>query len=225
MVAGWEEDAPPVKRDLAQPQHIKILLNLTPAKPQESTLKPRDVMALFSMLSSIAHEPGVDRIALVAFNLREQRILYRQDAADRIDFAALAKAAQSPKAGTIDYRLLQDPRSETRFVTRLLTDQLGAQTESPDAIIIAGLKVLLDRNVPLESLKAGGAAKCPIFYLNYNPEPIDEPWGDTIGSALKAYKGALAYNIMLPRDLGIAMRDILSRIAKRSTSEAAGAAF
>jgi hypothetical protein len=225
MVAGWKEDAPPVKRDPAQPLHIKILLNLTPARPQESTLKPRDVMVLFSMLSGIAHEPGVDRISLVAFNLREQRIYYRQDPADTIDFAALARAAQSPRAGTINYRLLQDPRSETRFVTRLLTDQLGAQTEAPDAIVIAGLKVLLDKKVPLESLKAGGAAMCPIFYLSYNPNPIDEPWGDTIGSALKAYKGALAYNIVLPRDLGSAMRGMLSRIAKRPTSEAGGAAF
>jgi hypothetical protein len=225
MVAGREEDAPPVKRDPAQPLHIKILLNLTPAKPQESTLKPRDVMVLFSMLSSIAHEPGVDRISLVAFNLREQRILYRQDPADTIDFAALAKAAQSPKAGTINYRLLQDPRSETRFLTSLLTNQLGAQPESPDAIIIAGLKVLLDKKVPLESLKEGGEARCPIFYLNYNPDPIDQRWGDTIGSALKAYKGSLAYNIMLPKDLGNAMRDMLSRIAKRPTSEGNGAAF
>jgi hypothetical protein len=74
-------------------------------------------MVLLSMLSSITHEPGVDRITLLAFNMREQRIVYRQDAADRIDFAALAEAAQSPTAGTIDYRLLQDPRSETRFVT------------------------------------------------------------------------------------------------------------
>jgi len=144
MVAGWEEDAPPVKRDPAQLRQVKILLNLSPAKPEESTLKARDLMVLLSMLSSITHEPGVDCITLVAFNLREQKLVYRQDAADRIDFAALVKAAQSPSAGTIDYRLLQDPRSETRFVTRLLTDQLGAQNESPDAIVIAGLKVLLD---------------------------------------------------------------------------------
>jgi len=224
-VAGWEEDAPPVKRDPAQPRRVKILLNLSTAKPQESTIKPRDVMVLLSMLSSIIHEPGVDCITLVAFNLREQRIVYRQDAVHRIDFAALAKAAQSPTAGTIDYHLLQDPRSETRFVTRLLTNQLGAQNESPDAIIIAGLKVLLDKKVPLESLKEGGEARCPIFYLNYNPDPIDQPWGDTIGFALKAYKRALAYNIMLPKDLGYAMRDMLSRIAKRPASEGTGAAF
>ena len=87
-------------------------------------------------------------------------------------------------------------------MTRLLTDQLGTQNESPDAIIIAGIKVLLDKKVPLEPLKEGGEARCPIFYLNYNPDPIDQPWGDTIGSALKAYKGALAYNIILPKDLG-----------------------
>jgi hypothetical protein len=138
MVAGREEDDTPIKRDPAPP--LPILLDITPAKPRESTLKLRDVMALFSMVSGVAHEPGVDRISLVAFNLREQRIFYQQDSAVTIDFAALDKAVQSPRAGTINYRLLQDPRSETRFVTTLLTDQLGAQTESPDAIIIAGSK-------------------------------------------------------------------------------------
>src|SRR6202008_551687 len=123
-------------------------------------------------------------------------------------------------AGTIDYRLLKDPRSETRFVTKLPPDQLGKQAESPDAIIIAGAKIALDRKVPLESLRAGGAAMCPIFYLNYNPNPIEELWSDTIGSALKAYKTALVYNIARPRDWGVAMKDMLSRIVKQPTSKA-----
>jgi len=47
---------------------------------------------------------------------------------------------------------------------------------------------------------------CPIFYLNYNPNPVDEPWADTIGSALKAYKQAISYNIQFPHDLGVAMK-------------------
>jgi hypothetical protein len=218
MVADWGEDdsgdAPQASREPAQPLNVKILLNLSPAKPQESILKPNDVMVLFSMLRSITHEPGFSRVTLVAFNLRAQKIIYRLEKEGKIDFAALAKALQSPTAGTIDYRHLQDPRSETGFVTKLLTDQLGAQTESPDAIIIAGPKITLDSKVPLEALRARGAATCPIFYLNYNPNPFDEPWSDTIGSALKAYKMALAYNIALPRDLGVAMRDMLSRIVK-----------
>jgi hypothetical protein len=101
----------------------------------------------------------------------------------------LGQAVQSRTAGTLNYHLLQDRRSETHFVTKLLTDQLGAAAASPDAIIILGRKVTLDKRVPLEPLKEGGAAPCPIFYLNYNPKPIEDPWRDTLGSALKTYKG------------------------------------
>ena len=72
----------------------------------------------------------------------------------------------------------------------------------------------------LDLLKEGGTAPCPIFYLNYNPNSFDDPWRDTIGSALKAYKGAVAYDIVMPRDLGAAMRDMLSRIGRRPSSEA-----
>lgn len=223
MVADWGQNAfgaPQARRDLPEPLNVKILLNLSPVKPEESVLELHAVTALFSMLSSITHVASVGHVTLIAFNLREQKIIYQQEKADKIDFAALAKAVQSPTAGTIDYRLLKDPQSETRFITKLLTDQLGTQTESPDAIIIAGARIALDRKVSLESLRAGGAAMCPIFYLNYNPNPIEEPRSDTIGSALKAYKMALAYNIARPRDWGVAMKDMLSRIVRQSTSKA-----
>jgi len=131
----------------------------------------------------------------------------------------LGKAVQSRTAGTINYHLLQDRQSETRFVTKLLTDQLGAAVASLDAIIILGRKVTLDKKVPLEPLKERGAASCPIFYLNYNPKPMVNPWRDTLSSALKAYKGAMEYEIAIPRDWGEAMRDILSRLGKRPASE------
>jgi hypothetical protein len=213
-------EEPPVEKAAAEPLHVKILLNLSPLKPQQSILKPIDRAVLLSILRGITREPGVSRLSLVAFNLREQKIIYQQEDDDKIDFAALDQAAQSTKAGTINYRLLQDPRSETHFVTKLLTAQLGARTSSPDAIIIIGPKVTLEKKVPLEPLKEGGAAPCPIFYLNYNPNPFEEPWRDTIGSALKAYKGAVAYDIVMPRELGAAMRDMLSRIGRRPSSEA-----
>jgi hypothetical protein len=212
---------PPVEKAVAEPLHVKILLNLSPVKPQQSIVKPIDRAVLLSILRGVTGEPGVSRLTLVAFNLRQQKILYHREDEDKIDFAALDQAAQSLTAGTINYSVLRDPRSEMHFVTKLLTDQLGARTSSPDVIIIIGPKVTLEKKAPLEALREGGAAPCPIFYLNYNPNPLEEPWRDTIGAALKAYKGAVAYNILLPRDLGTAMRDMLSRIGKRSSSEAA----
>ena len=219
-VEGPFDDEPPVERAATRPLHVKILLNLSPVKPQETILRPGDAAVLLSMLRSITREPGLSRFTLVAFNLREQKIVHRQDNAEKIDFGQLGQAVQSRTAGALNYHLLQDRRSETHFLTKLLTDQLGAEAASPDAIIILGPKVTLEKKVPLEPLKEGGAAPCPIFYLNYNPNPFDEPWPDTIGSALKAYKRAVAYNILLPRDLGVAIGDMLSRIGKRPSSEA-----
>jgi hypothetical protein len=208
-----------VNRDLVKPLRVKILLSLTPGDPRRSIVKPEDTRVLFSMLRSITGQPGIARFTLVAFNLREQKIVYRQENGDQIDFAALRRTMQSPAAGTIDFHLLGDPQSETNFVTRLLTDQLGAQADSPDAIVIVGPKVRLERKVPLESLRAKGAVSCPLVYLNFNSDPVNDPWPDTIGSALKAYKGALAYNIIFPRDVGVAIRELLSRIAKQASDQ------
>jgi hypothetical protein len=210
-------NGPLIKREFAQLLQVKILLNLSPAKPQEIVVRPDDAAVLLSILRSITGQPRIVLSTVVAFNLRAQKIVYRQEHADQIDFAALEEAALSRTSGTIDLSDLRDPQRETHFATRFLTDELGAQSDSPDAIVIIGSKVSLDRKVPLDSLKAKGSVMCPVFYLNYNSNP-HEPWSDTIGSALKAYKGATSYNIVFPRDVGLAIRELLSRIAKRPNS-------
>jgi len=224
MVTGREEGSATDERTFeggaTPPLHVKVLVNLSPARPQQSILKPQDAAVLLSILRGITREPGVSRFSVVAFNLQAQKILYRQECADKIDFAALSKVAQLPSAGTVNYRLLRDSQSETHFVTTLLTDQLRPQTAPLDAVIIVGRKVTLEKKVSLDQLKTGGRAPFPIFYLNYNPNPFDQPFADAIGSALKTYKGALAYNIVLPRDLGVALSDMLLRIRKRPAAEA-----
>src|SRR5260370_42400305 len=102
-------------------------------------------MVLLSILGRQTHEAGGRRFTLVAFNVREQKIIYRQDNAEKIEFAAIGKAVQEPTAGTVNYHLLQDKQSETRFITKLLTDQLCPQTASPAAIMIIGAKATLDK--------------------------------------------------------------------------------
>ena len=210
---------PPVKQAETRSLYVKILLNLSPLESQESILRPERVATLFSILRSITHLPGIDCFSLVAFNMREQRIVDRQDYLEKIDYVQLNRALQSRMAGTLDYHVLQDRHGETHFVTSLLTDQLGTAAASADAIIILGPKITLDEKIPLEPLKKAGAAPCPIFYLNYNPLPFDNPWRDTLGSALKAYHGVVQYDIAQPYDWGRAVREILSRIDKPAARE------
>lgn len=208
-------EQPPVERVAAdQLLHVKILVNFSPTNPRESTLKPWDVDAIVSILRSIAREPHIGRFSVVAFNMQEERVIYREDNVERIDFPALGEAVNSIKLGTIDYRQLQDPLSGTRFLTSLLTEQLGPQQPEPDAIIIAGPKLMLDKKIPQAALKEAGRASCPIFYMNYNFNPRSNPWRDAIGSALRVYKG-LEYTISLPRDLGAALTDMMFRMGKK----------
>jgi hypothetical protein len=125
-IEGPFGDEPRVGRAVGKPLGIKILLNVSPASSFESILNPLHTSVLMSMVRSITRQPEIGRFTLVAFNLRGQRIVYRQDDARNIDFAALGKALRASAPGTIPYRLLRDKQSETRFAEKLLTDELGA---------------------------------------------------------------------------------------------------
>jgi hypothetical protein len=205
-------EQPPVQRASSNRLlHVKILANFSPTNPHETTMKQWDVEAIVSILRSIAREPQIGRFSLTAFNMQEERVIFRQDNVERIDFPALGEAVDGIKLGTVDFRKLQDPLSSTHFLTSLLTEQLGPQTPEPDAIIITGPKLMLEKGIPRDALKEGGRAHCPIFYLNYNFNPRSNPWRDAIGSALKVYRG-LEYSITLPRDLGAALTDMMFRM-------------
>ena len=213
-LANGSDEKPASSRVASQGLHLKILLNLSPVGEKESLLDPRYAHVLVSMLRSIVHESDLQRVSLIAFNLRAQKVVYRMENADAVDFSALGKVFEHPDAGAIDYRLLQDQKAEAHFVTNLLIDQLGRRASREDAIVILGPKVTLERRVSLGLLKRGGVASCPIFYLNYTPNPFEEPFPDTIGSALKAYSTAWRFQIVEPHDFGAAMKEMLVRLGR-----------
>jgi len=80
-------------------------------------------------------------------------------------------------------------------------------------VIFASPKVMLDANVPQDSLKQLAEVNTPVFYMNYNLNPQANPWRDAIGNAVKKLKG-FEYTISRPRDLGNAWSDIMSHIVK-----------
>jgi hypothetical protein len=83
----------------------------------------------------------------------------------------------------------------------------------PDALIFAGPKAMLDSNIPQGELKEVGEPAFPVFYLNYNLNPQQTPWRDTIGHAVRFFKGQ-EFTISKPRDLWFAVSEIVSRIVK-----------
>lgn len=203
--------------------HVKVLVNFAPQNSLASSLQPADTSALVSILRTIQRDPRIGRVSLVAFNLQEQKVIYRQPVSDQIDFPAVGEAIKSLQLGRVDFTKLQQKNSEGEFLGGLLREEMKAEGESaPDAVIIAGPKVMLEGNVPAESLKTVGELSGPVFYLNYNLNPTQNPWRDSISQAVRFFKGQ-EYTISRPRDLWFAVSEMVARIVKSKSGKRSAA--
>lgn len=209
----FKEEAP-VERKKAPPLlNVKVLVNFAPQDSASSTMQSFDTVALVSILRSIARDPRVGSFSVVAFNMQEQRVIFRQESAAQIDFPALGKALNSLNLGTVEFKHLSQKHGDSEFLCNLLTSEVKEDKQTPDAIIFAGPKIMLDDGLPSETLKQLADVKFPVFYMNYNLNPQVNPWRDAIGNAVKALKG-VEFTIARPRDLFFSWTDIVGRIVK-----------
>jgi hypothetical protein len=218
------KEEPPVERMQGEaPLNVKVLINFAPQTAHAASLPAVDTTALVSILRGICREPRIGKFSVIAFNLQQQRILYRQENANRIDFPALGEALNQMHLGTVDIKRLSNKNGETEFLTNLIQQELGGE-DHPDALVFAGPKALLDENVPRDSLKEVGEVEYPVFYMNYNLQPQNTPWRDAIGRAVKFFRG-YEFTISKPRDLWAAMTDMVAKIVKfKNTRRTAGLA-
>ncbi len=210
---------PPVERVPAAgaPLNIKVLVNFAPQNFDSPALRPMDTVALVSILRRIAREPQFGRFSVVAFNIQEQRVLYRQSSSERIDFPALGHALESMKLGTVDTKRLAQKHGDTDFLTELIKKEMTAE-DHPDALVFAGPKIMLDAGVPQETLTPiANEVDYPVFYMNYNLNPNAVPWKDSISRAVKVFRGT-EYTISRPRDLWFSVTEMVSRIVKSKHS-------
>jgi hypothetical protein len=203
-------DDPPVQREDGKPLNVKILVNFAPQKARASSLRPLDTVALVSMLRTLNRDPRIGKFSVVAFNLQDQKVLHRQDNADRIDFEALGKSLNAIEIGTVSLQRLAEKHGETTFLGDLIAREFQP---GPQAMIFAGPKALLDQNIPEDKLRQLGEIEFPVFYMNYMLNPHAAPWRDTIGNAVKFFKG-VEYTITRPRDLWFAVTEMVGKILK-----------
>jgi len=159
---------------------------------------------------------------VVAYNMQQQKVIYRQDEASQIDFPALGQAVKSLRLGTVDLKQLVQKHSDTDFLAQLMTSEVKDPKDSLDALIFAGPKVMLDDGLTPDTLKQLSDVKFPVFYMNYNANPQANPWRDAIGNTVRFLKGA-EYTISRPRDLFFAWTEIIGRIVKSKVGRPATA--
>ena len=215
MSAEQFQEEPPVERHAAdRTLNIKILVNFAPQKATASSLRPLDTVALVSILRQLSREPQIGKFSVVAFNLNEQKVVYRQADTDRINFRDLGESLDVLNPGTVRLAQLAEKHSDTQFLANLISTEVGRGGGArPDALVFAGPKAMLDSNVPEDHLRQVGELGFPVFYMNYILNPQATPWRDAIGNAVKFFKGQ-EFTISRPRDLWFAVTEMVSRIVK-----------
>lgn len=215
-IAGAEGDQFLAEKDIQRsgdPVNLKVLMNFAPQNPNARAMQPLDLTALVSILRQIDKHPNIGKVSLVAFNMQEQRVIYRQEDASQIDFPQLGKAVNGVSLGTVSVEQLARKNSETEFLVSLIKSELVGSVK-PDAVVFAGPKVLLDANPSKEDLaETRSEVDFPIFYMNYNLNPQQVPWTDAIGRAVKMYKGT-EFTISRPRDLWNSVTEMFARVVK-----------
>jgi len=210
--AEFFKEEPPVTRIAVDDSlKVKVLINFAPQRSASAAMAPIDTSALVSILRNISREPRICKFSVVAFNMNDQRVIYREDDSDQINFPELGKALSSLKLGMVDYKKLTDKHSESDFLSKLIQDELS--NANSDAVIFAGPKVMLDEAIPPDSVREIAGISYPVFYMNYNLTPQQNPWRDSIGNVVKKLRG-YEYTISRPRDLWTAWSDIMGRIVK-----------
>jgi len=192
--------------------NVKVLMNIAPQRKESAALRPMDTSALVAILRMISREPNIGKFTLVAFNLQDQKVVYRQTNVDKINFPALGKSLGSIKPASVDVAHLAQKHGDTEFLAGLINSEFGPST-STDAMIFAGPKAILEQQIDKEDLPDLKSVDYPVFYMNYTVNPEAAPWRDTIGNAVKALKG-VEYTISKPRDLWFAVGEMVSKITK-----------
>ncbi len=211
-------EIPKEKNEKTDSLNVKLLVNFAPQNSVSAALQRSDTDALVSILKAIERDPRVAHVSLVAFNINEGRVVYRQDSGDQIDFPALGKALHQMKLGTVNIQKLSEKHSDTEFLENLITKEVSP-TDHTDAVIFAGPKAMLDANVPQEDLRRIGDVECPVFYMNYTLDPQATPWKDSISHAIRTFKGT-EYTITRPRDLWFSTVEMFSRIIRSKRERA-----
>ena len=203
---------PPIQRNAGGLLNVKVMVNFAPQNQNSSAMRPSDTLALVTMMRRITRDPRIGKFSLVAFNIQEQRVVYRQAASDRIEFPALGQAIREIEPGLVDMKLLANKRGEVEFLTDLIKTEL-ATADSPDALIFAGPKYMVVQGSPEDELKNADGVDYPVFYMNYNLNPAAVPWRDSIGRAIRVF-GGKEYTITRPRDLFFAVTEMVGRVVE-----------
>ena len=212
----------PIKMDTSgKGLRVTVLLDAAPLNPRTPALRAWDRAFLLGSLSFLLKQIPCASVRLRAFNLDQQRELFRQDQFDDGGFTELAASLRTVELGTVSYRVLQQQRGWLDLLLDYANTELIAADPS-DAVIILGPQTRYSAEVSRAELKGRETPNPHFFYFEYFPGYFRRsPFDDALSSLTKRLDGTV-YDIFSPSDLARCARKMLTRVQPRAEPSTAG---
>jgi len=201
---GW--DIAPVRK--AAGVRVTVLLDAAPINPYEPTLRAWDRAFLLQSLYSLLRETPFKSVRVVAFNLEQQRELFRKDSFDREGFVELAHSLRNMETATVSVQALKK-RDSPEFLAALADKELAAAGPS-DAVIFLGPNSRPAGKTPAKMIPEKTAGATQFFYFQYFPW-AGAVFPDAIERLTKALNGKV-FTIHSPAELEQAIHRMLAQL-------------
>jgi len=128
--------AAPAPDDLA-PLRITILMHAAPLSPRRTRLRATDEMLLMGSLSALLERLPTRSVRMVAFNLEQQKEIYRRDDFTLDAIQQVWHALNRLELDLVDYHTLLNRHGHIDMLAGLLNQEMHAAQPS-DAVVILG---------------------------------------------------------------------------------------
>ena len=173
---AWE---PRHATETTRRSRMTVLFNAASLTGSRIHLNVFNQVLLLSSLSTVLAECGFDDIRLVAFNLDQQRELFRQDHLDATGFRKLLQTVLSLNLSVVPITALKPEAERFEMLESLVRAELSSQ-EPADAILFLGPYQRDEfrwRSLPCES----GSSGPPLFYFQHRVNWAYQTWRTGFG--------------------------------------------
>jgi hypothetical protein len=197
---------------------VTVLLDVAPINPREARLRAWDRSFLLHSFSSLLRAMPCQSVRLVAFNLDQDREIYRNSQfRGGEEFDALNEAMQELELGTVSYHVLQQQQGWVKMLWNLANTELRAE-DPVDAVIILGPATRTQMKIEKAKLQPRETANPRFFYFEYS-NLLGDPFPDSMGTLSKAL-GGTAFVFHSPQELAQDIRKMLTKLKPGISPEA-----
>ena len=190
---------------------LTVLLDAAPVNPYSAKLRAWDRSFLLSALSTVISQINCQSVRLIAFNMDQQKELFRKERFDEPGFNELAQAMRGLELGMVSFQVLQQKQGQASLISHLANLEM-ADSQPSDAVIVLGPHTRYLDKPPQEFLPSRAGKTPQFFYLEYVPGwLLGRDFPDVVEYVTKALDGT-NFKIHSPAELAHAVQKIAAQV-------------